>query len=894
MRAMAIAVALWANAGLNAAEATTAPDNSYVWWEAEKADSHTFPDSQSFAPMDEKQRGVLSAGAWLQTDRGAGAAASWTIDVPEAGEYFFWTRKFWFHGPFKWHFNDQPETLCSRKCSLADGVDMRQHVCANWVPLGKVALPKGKNTLRIKLEPDTTAAGFDCWLLTKSAFTPSGPHKPGEKYNRSEPGWFNFEPDTDKYTAASMFDFRSLNQKRAGDEGFLKADGLDIVFEKTGRKVKFWGVTAGCDFGDDHQSVDYLARKLAKYGVNMVRVHSPIYDKNAADPSTIDMAYLDKLHYFVAALAKEGIYTKLSFYFPLWCQITKGYQIPGYYAADKSTFALIYFHPRMQQIYKNWAKALLTTVNPYTGKTFAADPAVAIVEIVNEDGLFFWTFLPRERTPIDATMYIEKAFGDWLKKKRGSLEKAVASWGAGGKTPDGDNIPEGRIGLYHPGFLGSFTWATEARNQRRAEDQLEFMVQFQRGFYASFRDYFRNELGVKCLISASNWHTVDAKNLGALEKYTYTACDIIDRHGYFGPPHQGNDSSWSVKTGHTYKDRSGMTEPDSLTKELQYGKHPHMISEYNYPTPNRFRSEGVYMAATYGALAGTDAFFYFAMHNPSWSVTNTKFPVYTPVVMGQFPAFSYIYREGIVKEGPVVADLTYSLADLLKMKGTSLVETAYMDELRKKDILAQKNTQVEMPNVIDPLAYYVGQVRVDFTADTNDSKLVDLAKYIDRKDKTIKSATGQLFWDWGKGYSSVNTPRAQGVCGFLGKAGTVELGDVAITGGNEYGSIIVVAIDGKPIKESGRILVQVMTEDRNYGFTSKKAKDMNVITDIGGAPLLVKNLSGKVTVRNAAAGSMKIHALDFNGYEKAELGTGVDGAMAFELRPDVLYYMLCP
>lgn len=876
-----------------ATEATIAPDKSYIWWEAEDADDHNFPESQAFAPRNDKEKATLSEGGWLQTDKSANGTASWTVDVPEDGTYYFWTRKFWAHGPFKWHFNDQPEQHCKRSASLVDSVQMRKFVCSNWVPLGKVTLKKGKNTLRIKADPEATAFGIDCWLLSKKSFFPNGPFKPGKKYNRTEPGWFCFEPDPDKYTGKDLLDLRFLNQKRAGDEGFLKSKGMDVVFEKTGKKAKFWGVNAGCGFGDDKASIDYFVKKLAKYGVNMVRVHSGVHDNKSKDALSVNKAYLDKLHYFVAALAKQGIYTNLSFYFPLWFKITDAYKLEGYYEEDKKTpFSLIFYHPRMQEIYKSWAKGLLTTKNPYTGMSLAEDPAVGIVEIVNEDGLFFWTFMPYSGQPEQCVKILEKKFGDWLILKYGSIDEAFKTWGKSGTAKvKGTNVAEGRVGLYHPGFLGSFDWAVKARNHKRAVDQVTFLVEFQRNFYKNMSDYFRKDLGVKGMISASNWHTVDAKNLAALEKYTYTVCDIIDRHGYFGGMHKGDNASWSVRKGHTYKDRSGLTEPDSLTKELQYGTKPHMISEYNYPTPNRFRTEGVYMASTYGSLTGTDSFFYFAMHRPDWRKTNTKFPVFTPAVMGQFPAFSYIYREGIVKEGPVVADFTYSLKDLLNLKGTDIVEVAYMDELRKKDIKNKKNTQIEMPNVIDPLAYYVGQVRVGFSKDKSDSKLMDLTPFIDHKNKTIKTTNGQLYWNWGKGYSTLNDPRAQAICGFLKKAGKIELGDVTISSSNEYGTIVAVAIDGKAIKDSEKILVQVMTEDKNYGFKSS-GTDIKKIVDNGRAPLLVKNIEGQVEIKHTSADKLQVYALGFNGYVKSTMGKGKDGKFTIPLEKDVLYYMI--
>ncbi|MBN2711779.1 MAG: hypothetical protein JXR97_05000, partial [Planctomycetes bacterium] len=193
----------------------------FLWWEAEVNRSNTFPASRAFAPNTPAEKDVLSGGDWLQTDKGAGATAAWDINLIEGGTYHFWTRKFWLHGPFKWAFNDQAQQTCTRKCTLVDSVSIRKFVGANWVYLGEVTLPKGKNVLKIEALPDTTAIAFDCWVLSKTRFTPNGNKKPGEKYNRTEPGWFAFEPDEDDFSNKALFDLRGMNEDRAGESGYV-------------------------------------------------------------------------------------------------------------------------------------------------------------------------------------------------------------------------------------------------------------------------------------------------------------------------------------------------------------------------------------------------------------------------------------------------------------------------------------------------------------------------------------------------------------------------------------------------------------------------------------------------------------------------------------------------
>jgi hypothetical protein len=870
-------------------------ESDYVWFEGEDAVEHTFPKSFAFAANTAQEKDKLSGGDWLQTDKGANVTAKWVVTVPKEGEYNFWTRKFWKHGPFKWHWNEQEPQICGSDCALADSVELRKFLCANWVYLGKTKLPAGKNMLHIQALPDAGAVAFDCFVLTTATFAPDGKNKPGQKYNRAEEGWFPFEPDADTFAANAAFDLRSLNQKRAGDDGFLKAKGMDFVFEKSGEKVKFWSVVASADY-DDRAAVDYLARHLAKTGVNMVRIHSPVFDANAKDPTTLNAKHLDNVHYFVSALAKEGIYTKLSFYFPLWFDAKPADGFAGYKPGQKA-YSLLFFHPRMQEIYKTWAKGLLTIKNPYTGKSLADDPAVGIVEVINEDNYFFWTFKPHETISAECMQVLEKAFGDWLTKKYSSLDKAQEAWGSGGEKPRGDDLASGRVGLYDAGHMTSQDWAAKSRNQKRAQDQVQFLTENLRGFYAGMAKYFHDDLGVKCCISATNWTTADNRVLGALDKYTNMACDVIDRHAYFCGPVE-TDAGYTVRKGDKYTDKTGMYGPTGLQQELQYIGHPHIVSEYSYDMPNRFRTECSFLTAAYGSLAGTDGFFFFALGTSNWLRENVKWPVYAPVTMGQFPAASIIFRKGYVKEGPVVYHAAARLADLYALKGTPVEQAQNLDELRKADIPAGGKKELDHVSAMDPLAYFVGQVTMNVADEPGKSSVMDITPFIDREKKIVKSATGELSWDWGKGVATMNAPCAQGACGFLKAAGALDLDDLSLQIENEYAAVMAVSLDGQPLKSSAKILLQIMSEDRTYGFHTQPTKvkhkdghevDMLEITDLGSPPIVVKKFGGSVSFKRADAASLKVTTLDANFYKKS----AVDGGAAkISLQADVLYYII--
>src|SRR5436305_142859 len=130
-------------------------------------------------------------------------------------------------------------------------------------------------------------------------------------------GTWPFLPQRDTFRRDAVLDLRGLNEKVAGQSGFvrLSKDGESFVLGD-GSPVRFWALTTYVQRDRSAEDLAHHARFLAKRGVNMVRLHGHLEpkDKNArltdADPKTIEEAW--KL---VAAMKKEGIYTTLS---PYW------------------------------------------------------------------------------------------------------------------------------------------------------------------------------------------------------------------------------------------------------------------------------------------------------------------------------------------------------------------------------------------------------------------------------------------------------------------------------------------------------------------------------------------------------------------------------------------------
>ena len=155
----------------------------------------------------------------------------------------------------------------------------------------------------------------------------------------------------------------------------------------------------------------------------------------------------------------------------------------------------------------------------------------------------------------------------------------------------------------------------------------------------------------------------------------------------------------------------------------------------------------------------------------------------------------------------------------------------------------------------------MGPVQVAYGSDPAKTQVVDLAKYIDRENKRVRSITGQIETDYGKGVYRVDSPLAQAAAGFLKDAGSQHLADVDIICRNKYATIVVVPLDGKPIRESGKVLIQVGTVCRPVGWITVPARaringkqsDCFRIVSRGKDQLQVENTDVTVSVANAGS-----------------------------------------
>jgi len=700
-------------------------------------------------------------------------------------------------------------------------------------------------------------------------------------------GWFPFAPKADDLDA-SVIDLRFLNEKFAGEHGFVTVTNGHFAHSATGEKVRFWAVNGPPSEAKDRAALRQTGRLLAFYGVNLVRRHGAIFDKEGeVDPKAVKQAIA-----IVEEMKAAGIYTHLSIYFPLWFTPRAGHPWLEGYDGNKHPFAALMFNPKFQEKYREWLRALLTTPSETTGKTLLEEPAVFGLELQNEDSFFFWTF-NADGIPDAQLRILETQFGDWLKQKYGSVDAAFSKWNK--QMAKRDAPAEGRVS-FRP------LWNISHEKSPRDQDTAAFLFEKQSGFYRETIAFLR-KLGFKGLITPSNWATASPEVFGPLEKLSYTTGDFVDRHGYFECNHKGDNAAWSIRGGHTYFDRSALRfDPPEPGKPRQfvhpvmdphYDDKPSMISETTFTRPNRYRSEAPLYFAAYGALQDSDAIVHFAFDGNRWSVKPNfwmqQWTLMTPAMMGQFPAAALIYRLGLLSVGKTLAEINLNKADLLNLKGTPLPQDAALDELRAGDV--PKGNDGRTVQRIDPLIHYAGKVAVHFTTEAGETKLNDLSPYIDHAKRTIASSSGELRLDYGKGILFINSDKAQGLSGDLKQAGETELKDLFVQSDLDLGHIVAVPLDNQPLSVSKRILLQVMSEEReSKQQIEEPSPPVKRIAKLGIDPWEVRQFSGMVRFKRLDASKLQVSALDFNGHVSRSVGD----AAQLRLEPATLYYLITP
>lgn len=693
----------------------------------------------------------------------------------------------------------------------------------------------------------------------------------------STEGWFTI---TSKYDDASQpapweTSFDALNRP-AGSLGWTLAKGENFEFAKApGKPVRFKGVTAcGSGFFPFTSQAEQYAKILKKYGFNQIRFHS-IFDtllvnKGGYIVPELNEARMKKFDKYFSELKKAGIYVRASALFSgKWAKETGVEAFDKIPSLNNTQYT---FDEKHQELYLKSLKLFLEHKNPFTGLKYAEDPAFHMFKVVNESSLFF-------NSPIQFPGYynlkIQDKYNNWLKNKYGNDIKLRDAWQVKGeKNPlaSSESLTQGTISL-----MATHSMANCPKYKvNRAMDQTKFYYETENAWFQKVYKLVRST-GSKALVQGSSWG--GPGYLQEIQSAVNANLDYHGKHTYWLHPHGG----WVAESA-LFPNLPIVKHPKDHLLQGAYqhisGK-PFVITEWNFCFPNDYSLDAAPFMAIYGALQNIAANNRFVIDLPELGTRKRDFfsMFNSPTGLAVEPMSYYLYVRGDLQTAPVIYR-------------NSIAGNKLHDPLRKKGVKANiSENRFYMlfdPQTIPMEAMLVGGVRL-----TLDEKkyppIWDEKKFkscFDEKNKTVKSVTDEILWNYGKGFILVKTPKTRGILGFLD--GDYDNGPLKMDISKAYGVVNMSSIDNLPLEKSSKILLTVTGRERNSGQTLQElCRDGKKIDKyesvrmgtVGGPPLIYEPLELNFSLKTDQNGKWNLVPLDLAGRKKQAKSLNATGGV---------------
>lgn len=609
----------------------------------------------------------------------------------------------------------------------------------------------------------------------------------------------------------SPADLSFLLDAPAGKHGFVHEANGHL---KTGndQRIRFWGVnitdwSPGSTQIPSKQDAPMWAATLARYGVNCVRLQflDFVAPRGLIAPGgntlSFDPEQMDREDYFLAQLEKRGIYIDFNLLVGRPFKVGDGVRDAAKIGQGAKGVSL--FDPKLIELQKQYARALLTHYNPYTKRKYVDDPAVAIVEINNENAI--WVDFRGPSPYYDREL--DAIYNGWLRKHA----PAADLWAI-----------RKEVGVADNGSIPLLSWAeVGGASAQRYKTESEFYLWLERGYFRSMRDYLRNGLGVKCVILATADH--NHNSTGYPLELALSSFDALDGHDYWEGPWEHRPKSPMVD------DPLHSTVVD-LSRSAALGR-AYTVSEVNEPFPNDYEAEQIPILAAYGDLEDWDAILWYTFEpkkDPDWNpYVGDPFDLsLDPVRMTELASGALMFLRGDISPARQTIARSYSEEEVFNSYRLPSKDRPYFTPGFPLWLPLEHGSRIA--SLDGPKT---GKFRR--TAQPN----------------PIVSDTGQLAWNLsktGEGNVVIDSPQAQAIVGFSA-AEKREPGNLSAEVKNRFCAIVLASLDGKPIAQSSLLLLTTGSRVANTGMEWNSGH--TELKKWGGAPTLIEPVTGRITLR---------------------------------------------
>jgi len=623
------------------------------------------------------------------------------------------------------------------------------------------------------------------------------------------------------------------NERPAGKHGFLTVQGSCMVFED-GSEGRFWGTNfnSGANF-PPHAYSEMVARRLARFGLNMVRTHQmdaewstpSLFQFNRAKPKDdtrrFDPESLDRLDYLIHCLKQQGIYIYLDML--TYRQFRPGDGVDAVDQLPQAAKPYVYFDPRLIELQKEFNANLWTHGNPYTGLAYKDDPAIALTELLNETDLF-------AQPPV-------------LEPYRSRLEALYRAWA----ERNGLRVDGGSVDLAHP------------------DDQIaRFLCQVMQDYYREMITHLRS-IGVKVPVNGTNW------SINLAVTAAQSAVDFSDSHTYWNFPTWGSPQGTEVRpmvgvTGNAFSHLSLMRLLD----------RPFFVSEWDHAWPDEWRAESPLAYAAVAAFQGWSGVVIHTYRYNTWTPEDrlgggastingityrNHFDAFNdPAKFGLFYHAALLFRRGDVR--PADESVAVQVAD---EEGWPL---KWSRDIPALEGLVEKH-RVGMVLPGEPCA-------ADCVVPASQSA-------VNPNDGEVLSDTGELWRSWARRIGWIDAPRTKAAYGFLGEARPITLKGLELNVKTDFATIALSSLTDDPICESGTLLLTAVGRCDNTDAQYDETRTHQL--GFGRAPIIIEPIEAQVAIHTTRP-NLKVWVISDKGEAVTRLPTEYkDGVLRFEIGP---------
>jgi hypothetical protein len=677
----------------------------------------------------------------------------------------------------------------------------------------------------------------------------------------------------------SPLDFSSLIENRAIDPGseidadrrlVIGPNGRLAYVDRPDRPARMfcaslaWSPASG-GF-PDRETAERYARQLAMRGYNIARLHfldaSLMFGREADfafDPET-----LDRVHYLLAALKRNGIYWMIDG-LSSWRGAYGGHDDRWDPGGDLKL--ALHLDETAFEHWRRFQEAFLGRVNPYTGVAPIHDDALALVILVNENGIEFDAVVHDRpgRPPYNEALVAP--FNRWLEERYASTADLSRAW------PDlgwNERIEDGTVRLP----------ANRYANSPRMRDLQAFFVEVETASAMRMSETLR-EMGYRGLISTyNNWPTIQT----ALSRRHLEVVTMNTYHDWVGGYYPGS----------TISQTSSLAEGVDYIRMIAAARwlgRPFAVSEYDHLFWNRHRYEAGLAMPAYAALQGWDVLCRHG-HGPivlaygePYAHKRAMLPyaiALDPVARAAETLAALIYRRGDVAESALTipfamrgeADLG---PDMQAREPGHLTELGLVGRIGLMPVgeASEYGPFVPQPRGEADPARILERLRMQgYLPAQNRTSLPD---------GLFESDTGEIVLDREAQELRISTPATEGVS-YSRLRGRVDLGVLSVEAAEGDGLIALSAIeDGATLRDGRRLLLVFATDARNTAMLFRDREE-KVIEDFGRLPVLIRQ--GEARIRVARSGRWRVSPVGLDGMVHPPVAQG-DGEIGFQLSNDV-------